>query len=70
MGKRIEEAQPFRSAEDLARRARLRDDQLTKLAYAGALSSFGLTRRAALWQAAYAGKPGGELFDSSVILSR
>ena len=30
-------AQPFASADDLARRANLRDDQLTKLAYAGAL---------------------------------
>src|SRR5205814_1697008 len=38
------------------------DDQLTKLAYAGALSPFGLTRRSALWQAAKAAKPAGELF--------
>ena len=43
---------------------RLRDDQLTKLAYAGALASFGLTRRAALWQAAYAAKQAGELFEA------
>ena len=46
-GLRVEAAQPFASADDLARRARLRDDQLTKLAYAGAMASFGLTRRAA-----------------------
>jgi error-prone DNA polymerase len=59
---RIEAAQPFTSAEDLARRARLRDDQLTRLAYAGAMASLGLTRRAALWQASYAAKPGGELY--------
>jgi error-prone DNA polymerase len=61
-GLRVEAAQPFVSADDLARRARLRDDQLTKLAYAGALSSFGLTRRAALWQAAEAARDAGELF--------
>ncbi len=64
-GRRIEAAQPFTSADDLARRARLRDDQMTKLAYAGALGSFGLTRRAALWQASYAAKPGGELFEET-----
>ncbi|HYH07697.1 MAG TPA: error-prone DNA polymerase [Thermoanaerobaculia bacterium] len=62
-GFRVEAAQPFASADDLARRARLRDDQLTKLAYAGAMSSFGMTRRAALWQAAYAAKDAGELFE-------
>jgi error-prone DNA polymerase len=62
-GMRGEAAQPFASADELARRARLRDDQLTKLAYAGALSSFGLTRRAALWQASYAARQAGELFE-------
>jgi error-prone DNA polymerase len=41
----------------------LRDDQLTKLAYAGAMASFGLTRRGALWQASYAAKQAGELFE-------
>src|SRR5439155_723806 len=59
----IEEAAPFVSADDLARRATLRGDQLTKLAYAGALSSLGLRRRASLWQAAQAAKPAGELFE-------
>ena len=62
-GERIEAAQPYASVDDLARRAALRDDQLTKLAYAGALSTFGMTRRAALWQAAYAAKPAGELLE-------
>ncbi len=62
-GEAIEAAQPFASVDDLARRARLRDDQLTKLAYAGALASFGMRRRAALWQAAYAAKDAGELFE-------
>ena len=52
----------FASTDDLALRARLRDDQLTKLAYAGALSSLGLRRRAALWQAAQAARTAGELF--------
>lgn len=61
---RIEAAQPFTSPDDLAHRARLRDDQLTKLAYAGAMASFGLTRRAALWQASFAAKQAGELFDT------
>jgi len=55
---------PFTSVDDFQRRARLRDDQLTKLAYAGALASLGLTRRAALWQAARVAKPAGELFES------
>jgi len=61
-GHRVEAAQPFASVDDLARRAQLRDDQLTKLAYAGTLASFGMTRRAALWQAAYAAKDAGDLF--------
>src|ERR1700682_2948091 len=34
-GEAIESAQPFVSTDDLAHRCRLRDDQLTKLAYAG-----------------------------------
>jgi error-prone DNA polymerase len=53
---------PFASVDDLARRAKLRDDQLTKLAYCGALASLGLTRRGALWQAAKAARDPGELF--------
>src|SRR5205823_12421856 len=61
-GKAIEAGAPFVSTDDLAVRCRLRDDQLTKLAYAGALSSLGLRRRAALWQAAEAARPAGELF--------
>ena len=65
-GLRVEAGQPFASTDDLARRARLRDDQLTKLAYAGALASFGMTRRAALWQAAEAARSAGELFERPV----
>jgi error-prone DNA polymerase len=59
----IEASSPFRNADDLARRAMLRDDQLTKLAFAGALASLGLKRRASLWQAAQAAKTAGELFE-------
>jgi len=61
-GETVERAQPFASVDDLARRCRLRDDQLTKLADAGALASHGLTRRAAMWQAARAARDSGELF--------
>ena len=53
----------FQSVDALARRCNIREDQLTKLAWAGALGSFGLTRRAALWQAAEAAKPAGALFE-------
>src|SRR5438094_4384701 len=56
---------PFESVDAFQRKTRLRDDQLTKLAYAGALGSLGLTRRAALWQAARVAKPAGDLFDSA-----
>jgi error-prone DNA polymerase len=68
-GLRVEAAQPYASTDDLARRARLRDDQLTKLAYAGALASFGMTRRAALWQAAQAARDAGELFEEATETS-
>jgi len=63
---RIEEEQArgaFVSVDDLQWRCRLRDDQLTKLAYSGALASFGLTRRAALWQASRAAKAAGPLWE-------
>ncbi len=66
--------EPFAGPRDLARRAGLREDELTALAHAGALSSFpdraraslgpaGLTRRAALWQAAAAAKDPGPLYE-------
>jgi error-prone DNA polymerase len=59
---------PFTSVDDLVRSARLREDQITRLAWSGALASLGLRRRAALWQTAYAAKPAGDLFppDSEV----
>jgi error-prone DNA polymerase len=64
-GERIEQARaagPFVSAEDLQRRCQLRADELTTLAEAGALSSLGLTRRAALWQVAQASRTSGPLY--------
>ncbi|HEY6064921.1 MAG TPA: error-prone DNA polymerase [Thermoanaerobaculia bacterium] len=64
-GKRIEAEQaaaPFRDADDLARRCALREDELVKLAYAGALATFGRTRRGALWQVAKVARPSGSLF--------
>jgi error-prone DNA polymerase len=66
-GRSIEREQtgsPFSDPYDLARRCRLREDELSRLAYAGALASFGLTRRAALWQAARIARPLGPLFDA------
>ncbi|MDX1584023.1 MAG: error-prone DNA polymerase, partial [Thermoanaerobaculia bacterium] len=65
-GLRIEEERriaPFASIDDLQRRCRLREDQITKLAHAGALASLGLSRRSALWQAARVAKPAGPLFE-------
>ncbi|HET7711606.1 MAG TPA: error-prone DNA polymerase, partial [Thermoanaerobaculia bacterium] len=59
----IQKQPPFSSTDDLAQNCHLHDDQLTKLAYAGALASLGLTRRGALWQASEAARPAGELFE-------
>jgi error-prone DNA polymerase len=64
-GRAIEEEQAralFQSADDLARRCRLAPSELTLLAHAGALAAFGLTRRAALWQAAKIARPAGPLY--------
>jgi error-prone DNA polymerase len=53
---------PFTTLDDLTRRCRLRKDDLEKLAHAGALASFGLSRRAAMWQASKIGRDPGPLF--------
>jgi error-prone DNA polymerase len=56
---------PFTSVYDLARRVpELRRQELVILAQVGALNSLGETihRRDALWQAEYAGRPSGDLF--------
>ncbi|HSG41215.1 MAG TPA: error-prone DNA polymerase [Thermoanaerobaculia bacterium] len=54
---------PFIDAEDLVRRCDLHEDELQNLASVGALATFGLSRRAALWQVARLGKPAGPLLD-------
>ena len=54
---------PFRSVEDLTARCNLSDRDLERLAKVGALASFGLTRRQALWQVARLGRPAGPLFE-------
>jgi error-prone DNA polymerase len=54
---------PFANAEDLVRRCDLQENELQTLAATGALSCFGLSRRAALWQVARLGKPAGPLLD-------
>ena len=54
---------PYRDADELARRAGLRADELERLAAAGALASLGLTRREAVWQAALAARPAGALLE-------
>jgi len=54
---------PFTSPEDLVRRCSLKSAELETLANVGALGSFGLTRRAALWQVARLARPAGPLLD-------
>jgi error-prone DNA polymerase len=54
---------PFADAGDLVRRCDLQEPELQRLASVGALSSLGLTRRAALWQVARLAKPTGPLLD-------
>jgi error-prone DNA polymerase len=54
---------PFESAEDLAHRADLRYEMLNRLAKAGTLAAYGLTRRQALWQVSRLGRPSGPLFE-------
>jgi len=54
--------QRFRSIDELVRMAGLRHDEVEALAAIGALNSLGGDRRSALWQAAQAVRPSGELF--------
>jgi error-prone DNA polymerase len=64
-GKAIEReraARQFASAADLAARCALRRNEIDALAYIGALGAFGLSRRAALWQAAAIERDPGSLF--------
>ncbi len=53
----------FRNVEELKARAGLRGEEMARLSEAGAFASLGLTRREALWQAALAVRPKGELFE-------
>jgi error-prone DNA polymerase len=55
---------PFGDVADLQRRCALRSDEITKLAYAGALSSLGVSRRTALWQVAEISRPLGTLYEN------
>ena len=52
----------FSSIDDLRRRIGLRKTEMTRLAEIGALNSFGMKRRQALWQVEKACRPGGPLF--------
>jgi error-prone DNA polymerase len=65
-GLRVEDEQskaPFADSQDLARRCRLRESELTSLAHCGALASLDLGRREALWQVARLGKLAGPLLN-------
>ena len=53
----------FHSIDDLVRCISLRRDEVTTLAEIGALNSFGMDRRSALWQVERAVRPAGELFE-------
>ncbi|MEL7059038.1 MAG: error-prone DNA polymerase [Acidobacteriota bacterium] len=52
---------PFASLDELAERCRLEATDLDRLAYAGALGSFDMSRREALWQAKRVGRATGPL---------
>jgi error-prone DNA polymerase len=54
--------QPFDSIADLVRRAAPNRRELDTLAFAGALSAFGKTRRESLWQASAIERDAGSLF--------
>ncbi|MCW8985389.1 MAG: OB-fold nucleic acid binding domain-containing protein, partial [Thermoanaerobaculales bacterium] len=53
---------PFTDPADLAQRCELSSEQLERLAHVGALASFGLSRRAALWQVSEVAGRRGPLF--------
>src|SRR5690606_15916057 len=57
----------FSSLDELVQMAGLRQDEVRALALAGALTSFGGDRRAALWQAERAGRPAGPLIDDDAL---
>jgi error-prone DNA polymerase len=53
----------FATLDEFVRRIGLRRDEVTTLAEVGALNSFGLDRRTALWQVERVVRPAGELFE-------
>lgn len=57
-----QQEKPFERVEELSQRLTLAYDVLNRLAHAGALASFGLTRRQALWQVSRLSRPAGPLF--------
>jgi len=59
----------FKDVADFSRRCRLRSEEMTLLAYAGAFSSLGLSRREALWQVAEVSRPLGTLYESLPLSS-
>ncbi|MEO8056224.1 MAG: error-prone DNA polymerase [Acidobacteriota bacterium] len=71
-GNTIEHARaagPFRDVADFQRRCRLRPDEVTLIAYSGALSSLGISRRTALWQVAEVSRPLGALYETLPLSS-
>jgi len=59
----------FEDVADLQRRCALRTDEITRLAYAGALTSLGISRRTALWQVAEVSRPMGTLYETLPLSS-
>jgi error-prone DNA polymerase len=57
----------FATLDEFVRRIGLRRDEVTTLADIGALNSFGLDRRSALWQVERVVRPAGELFESEPL---
>ncbi|HEX5855979.1 MAG TPA: error-prone DNA polymerase, partial [Thermoanaerobaculia bacterium] len=60
---------PFLDVANFSRRCRLRPEEMTSLAYAGALSSLGISRREALWQVAEVSRPLGPLYENLPLSS-
>ncbi len=65
---RAREQAPFADLADLSRRADLNTEQLEALAAAGALASFGLSRRSALWAAGEAAVDRAEYLPGTVTV--
>ena len=59
----------FEGVADLQRRCALRSDEITRIAYAGALASLGVSRRTALWQVAEVSRPLGTLYENLPLSS-